>query len=357
MNNNFINAINHKKTDHIPVWFMRQAGRYLPEYLEIRKKAGSFLDLCKNVDLATTATLQPINRFPLDAAILFSDILVIPEALGMELDFIQNEGPKFNNKITSLEDINNLNVNDIEKNLDYVFNIIKQCKSQLPKNIPLIGFCGSPFTLACYMIEGSSSSNYINTKKMIYNHPEIINILLEKLTVSCIKYLKNQINSGIDAVMIFDSWGGILSQEAYLNFSLKFIKNIIHELKNDENIKKIPSIVFTKGGGVWLPHIKQINSDVIGIDWTISLGSARSIIGNDVILQGNLDPMILAVGDKIKISQEAKNILDEYYLANNNSTSGLIFNLGHGIHLSTNPDNVSLLIETVHNYKFSKVNQ
>ena len=351
MNNNFIDTINHQKTDHLPVWFMRQAGRYLPEYLKIREQAGSFLNLCKNPDLATTVTLQPIKRFPLDAAILFSDILVVPEALGMELDFIQNEGPKFNNSIRTIEDVNNLNVNLLEQNLSYVFKTITQCKQELVHNIPLIGFCGSPFTLACYMIEGGSSSNYINTKRMIYNHPDIFNLLLEKLTTSCINYLTQQIKSGVDAVMIFDSWGGVLTQDAYLKFSLAYIKKIITTLKNNSHIKQTPSIVFSKGAGTCLPYIAQSNCEVIGVDWSVSLSYARAHVSKDIILQGNLDPMVLAVGSKKEIVTEAIRILDEYFDANDSSTAGLIFNLGHGIHLSTDPDNVLLLIDTVQKYQ------
>lgn len=349
MSNILLNSIFHKPIDHTPVWFMRQAGRYLPEYRKIRSSAGSFLNLCKNPDLATEVTLQPLRRFNFDAAIVFSDILVIPEAMGMELHFIENEGPKFSQKITSAQDIINLDVSEIIPRLNYVFETIKNCKSELASTTPLIGFSGSPFTLACYMLEGGSSKNYICLKHLMYNQPHLLHQLLEKLTQAIIIYLTAQINAGVDLVMVFDSWGGILTNRAYDEFSLSYIQKIIAALQDTQVQSRIvPSIIFTKGGGIWLDKISALGADVVGLDWTIDMKQAKSLLTHKVALQGNLDPAILACGDRQAIKQDAQYILNSYQQANEGKISGHIFNLGHGILPMTNPDDVAYLVDLVH---------
>jgi uroporphyrinogen decarboxylase len=350
MNNPLFDAIYFQQNMYTPIWLMRQAGRYMPEYRQTRAKAGSFLSLCKNVELATEVTLQPLRRFNLDAAIMFSDILVVPEAMGLELNFIENEGPVFKHKLVNLNDVNNLDSTQIEAKLDYVFKLIKNCKGQLKAQTPLIGFSGSPFTLACYMIEGRSSKDYLEVKRWIYSNSDAMQQLLLKLTDAIIIYLKRQIDAGVDALMLFDSWGGILTQSAYTEYSLKYISKIIKELKNYTKGKNLPLIVFTKGGSNWLQQIEQIQPDVIGLDWTIDIGAARKIVNSKIALQGNLDPMVLAVGDRNSLKKEVIQIIDSYKSANNDDTKGLIFNLGHGININTNPDNVAYLVDFVHEY-------
>ena len=342
----FMQSIFNQPVAYTPIWLMRQAGRYLPEYRIIREKAGSFLNLCKNPDLATVVTLQPLQRFELDAAIMFSDILVIPEAMGMELNFINGEGPKFSHPLLNEQDIDNLKVAEILERLSYVFTTIKNIKSSL-QNKPLIGFSGSPFTLACYMIAGGSSTDYIEIKSWIYRQPLLLHKLLTKVTDVVIDYLNRQIESGVDAVMIFDSWGGVLSGFAYEEFSLQYLRKIIAKLIKTHNNKPIANIVFTKGGGVWLDKIMDLNSNVIGLDWTIDIALAKKQVGN-IAVQGNLDPMILALGDKSAIKKEVERILHGYKTANNGSISGHVFNLGHGISQITNPDNVAYLVDLVH---------
>lgn len=346
MNSLFIQTLFQQKVDYTPIWLMRQAGRYLPEYRNLREKAGSFLQLCQNPDLATEITLQPLRRFDLDAAILFSDILVIPEALGMELNFINGEGPKFSKPLVNETDIDNLKSDELITNLSYVFTTIKNIKSSF-KNKPLIGFSGSPFTLACYMIAGSSSTDYIEIKSWLYQKPAMLHKLLDKLTLAVIAYLNMQIESGVDIVMLFDSWGGVLSSFAYTEFSLPYLKRIIDGLIKNHNGRNIANIVFTKGGGVWLDKIANLNSNAIGLDWTVDIGAAKKQVGNTAI-QGNLDPIILALGDKSAIRKDVERILSAYKTANNGNISGHIFNLGHGVLPATNPDSVSYLVDLVH---------
>ena len=348
MTSSFLDCINHKPISHIPVWLMRQAGRYLPEYREVRKLAGNFLNLCKNPDLATKVTLQPLKRFDLDVAILFSDILVIPEAMGIPLSFIENEGPKFSHKISNSQDIDNLDITDIEHKLDYVFKTIKNCKGELKNGVPLIGFSGSPFTLACYMLEGGSSKNYLEVRRFLYARPDLMHKLLAKLTKAIIEYLTLQIKSGVDVVMLFDSWGGILTDKTYVEFSLSYLEQIIKSLPTCT--KQVPSMVFTKGGGVWLDKISTIGADVIGIDWTIDIGMARQIVPPQIVLQGNLDPHLLAFSDKDTLKIEVLRILEGYRKSNHANSSGLVFNLGHGILPVTNPDHVAYLVDLVHEF-------
>lgn len=342
----FIQTLFGHEVDRTPIWLMRQAGRYLPEYRNLREKAGNFLTLCKTPDLATEITLQPLKRFDLDAAILFSDILVVPEALGMELNFVNGEGPKFTNPLLHENDVDNLKTEDLIENLNYVFTTIKNIKSTLFHK-PLIGFSGSPFTLACYMIAGQSSTDYIEIKSWVYQKPAILHKLLDKLTDAIILYLNMQIKSGVDAVMVFDSWGGVLSNTAYAEFSLPYLKRIVDNLIKNYHGRDVANIVFTKGGGVWLDKIATIKSNAIGLDWTVDIAKAKKQVGN-IALQGNLDPIILALGDKSAIKEEVKKILSAYKLANNGSIAGHVFNLGHGVLQITNPDSVAYLVDLVH---------
>lgn len=327
---------------------MRQAGRYLPEYRQIRANAGSFMALCQNPELAALVTVQPVKRFNLDAAILFSDILVIPDALGLGLYFVEGEGPKFKSPIKTPEDIDNLNQEGVLQRLEYVFNAIKNVKSELANRIPLIGFSGSPFTLACYMLEGGSSKDYARVKTWLYSNPKYSHKLLDLLADIIIQYLNRQIESGVDVVMLFDSWGGVLSDAQYPEFSLHYLQKIVAGLHKSYNGKLIPNIVFTKGGGIWLDKLSVIGASCIGLDWTMNIGKARGIVGDRAALQGNLDPAILSQDNKSAIKTEVTRILNDYRIANNGSISGHVFNLGHGILPSALPDNVAYLVDLVH---------
>lgn len=347
-NSPFLGAIWQQPITHTPIWLMRQAGRYLPEYLKVRAKAGSFLNLCQTPELATEVTLQPLRRFNLDAAILFSDILVVPEAMGMELNFVEHEGPQFSQPIFSEQDIDQLNLESVVEKLNYVLATIKNVKNELTSGVPLIGFSGSPFTLACYMLEGRASKNYLKIKQWMYLNPQLMHKLLTKLTQAITMYLQAQIKAGVDVVMLFDSWGGVLTPSAYTEFSLMYLKQIINNLNLDSNpAKVIPSIVFTKGGGLWLDQIATVGATVIGLDWTTDIAQAKTQLKN-VSVQGNLDPAILAVGDKHVLKQEVTRILNSYRQANNGQITGHIFNLGHGILPVTNPDNVAYVVDLVH---------
>ena len=325
---------------------MRQAGRYLPEYNKTRAKAGSFMSLCKNPELACEVTLQPIERYGFDAAILFSDILTIPDAMGMELDFVEGYGPKFNNPIDDKNDLLSVIETEIETKLDYVGSTVKLIRENLHKNTPLIGFAGSPWTLACYILGGGGSKDdFIQVRKWLYTQPDLLILLLERLTENIINYLTMQIKEGADAIMLFDSWGGLLS---YLNFpiySLHYLKKIITRL--NQNFPTIPKIVFVKGGGVWLESIVQTNCSGIGIDWTVDLKSAKKIAGKNCAVQGNLDPAVL-LGDRSFVRKEVKKLLDS--LTEEERKNGYIFNLGHGISQYTSPENVAILVDTIREY-------
>ncbi len=343
-NSTFLATLNREKVTHTPIWLMRQAGRYLPEYRKIRAEAGSFLNLCKNPELAAQVTLQPLARFPLDAAILFSDILVVPEAMGLNLYFSDNEGPKFSNPITSTLDIDSLKTIDPTEDLRYVMQTILNVKQQLPANFPLIGFSGSPWTLACYMIEGGSSKNYEKIKTWVYQHPQALHSLLEKLSIAVADYLHQQIKSGVDTIMLFDSWGGVLSTDKFIQFSHFYLNQVLQKLQQRGHTT--PSIVFTKGGGAWLTHLQQLPCSALGIDWTIGLNIARQRTSK--VLQGNLDPVILSVGDKSSIQEAVDKIIQDYQNANHGQLDGHIFNLGHGILPSAKPDNVAFLVDYIH---------
>ncbi len=345
-NDNFLHALLKEPTDRTPLWLMRQAGRYLPEYCETRKRAGSFLQLCKSPALACEVTLQPLSRFDLDAAILFSDILTVPDAMGLGLYFTEGEGPKFERPLREEWAIRDLSVPDPYDHLRYVMDGVAEIRRALDNSVPLIGFSGSPFTLACYMVEGASSSDYRRIKTMLYDRPDLLHRILTVTTDAVIAYLNAQIESGAQAVMIFDSWGGALSAAAYQEFSLAYMQRIVAGLIKEKDGERIPSIVFTKGGGLWLESIAAIGCDAIGLDWTIDIGEARRRVGDRVALQGNLDPNVLFASPE-RIAVEATKVLDAY----GPGDTGHVFNLGHGISQYTPPEHVSALVEAVHGYR------
>jgi uroporphyrinogen decarboxylase len=338
-NDTFLRALKKQPIDYTPVWMMRQAGRYLPEYRKVREKAGDFLTLCKTPELACEVTLQPLARFPLDAAILFSDILTIPDAMGLGLSFIEGEGPVFSNPIKNTADVERLPMPDPMGDLRYVMDAVTTIKQHCD-SVPLIGFSGSPWTLACYMIEGGSSKLFKKAKSFLYNEPESMHVLLNKLSLSIIDYLSAQIDSGVDAVQIFDTWGGVLTTSAYHEFSLAYMAQIVKKLQ--VKYPEIPIILFTKQAGRWLSSIAATGCTAVGLDWTIDLHTAREEIGNTVALQGNLDPMILFAKPSY-IEQEVARLLTSF-----GKGSGHIFNLGHGIEKETPIAHVAVFIESVH---------
>ncbi|MEM7465799.1 MAG: uroporphyrinogen decarboxylase [Pseudomonadota bacterium] len=335
----FLRALRREPVDRTPIWIMRQAGRYLPEYRATRTRAGDFLTLCKTPELATEVTLQPLARFPFDAAIVFSDILTIPDAMGLGLSLEEGIGPRFASPIRSRSDVESIGIPDPESDLRYVTDAIRLIKNELPNGFPLIGFCGSPWTLATYMIEGGSGSDFKLAKGMLYDEPKLLHQLLDKITSASIGYLHAQIAAGVDAVMIFDTWGGILSHGDYAEFSLAKLAEIVSNLGTN-----IPSILFTKGGGHWLEDIAATGCAGVGLDWTTDIGSARERIGDKVALQGNLDPAILRA-DPAVIVNEAQKILARF-----GPNPGHIFNLGHGITPDINPEHVAALVAAVHSY-------
>ena len=344
-NDNFLRALLKEPTEHTPLWLMRQAGRYLPEYCETRKRAGSFLQLCKSPALACEVTLQPLARYDLDAAILFSDILTVPDAMGLGLYFAEGEGPKFERPLREEWAIRDLSVPDPYERLRYVMDGVAEIRRALGNSVPLIGFSGSPYTLACYMVEGASSTDYRHVKTMLYERPDLMHRILSVTADAVIAYLNAQIESGAQAVMIFDSWGGGLSAAAYQEFSLSYMRRIVAGLIKEKDGERVPSIVFTKGGGLWLESISAIGCDAVGLDWTIDLGEARRRVGDKVALQGNLDPNVLFASPD-KIVAEAKKVLDSYGSGN----TGHVFNLGHGISQFTPPEHVTALVEAVRDY-------
>jgi len=340
-NDTFLRALRREPTPFTPVWLMRQAGRYLPEYQATRVKAGSFMALATNPDLATEVTLQPLARFPLDAAILFSDILTVPDAMGLGLSFAEGEGPRFARTVRDEAAIDALSVPDMGR-LSYVFDAVGQIKRALISRVPLIGFAGSPFTLACYMIEGRGSSDFATVRTMAYARPDLMDRLVALNVRAVTAYLNEQIARGVDAVMIFDTWGGLLSAAAYRRFSLAPMTDIIANLARGVDGRPIPSIVFTKGGGMWLEEIATCGAAGVGLDWTVDIGAARAAVGHRVALQGNLDPLVLLT-DPATVAREAAAIVRAAGPA-----PGHIFNLGHGIVPGTAPENVAVLVEAVH---------
>jgi len=349
-NHRFLKALLRQPVDKTPVWIMRQAGRYLPEYLETRKRAGSFLNLCKTPELACEVTIQPLARFELDAAILFSDILTIPDAMGLGLHFVEGEGPRFKNPVQTIAAIKNIGIPDPEDELKYVCDAVRVIRHELNDTVPLIGFSGSPWTLATYMVEGGPSKTFSTIKKMLYAEPQALHLLLGKLADSVTQYLNAQIAAGVQAVQIFDSWGGILSHQAYQDFSLTYMKKIIQGLTREIDGKRVPVILFTKGGGQWLEAIADSGCDAVGLDWTVDIANAKERIGDKVALQGNLDPAVLFASPEV-VKQEAQRIIRSF-----NDNTGHVFNLGHGIDKSTNPDNVKVLVDAVHEYAARRTN-
>jgi uroporphyrinogen decarboxylase len=340
-NDTFLRALRREPTAHTPVWLMRQAGRYLPEYNAVRAKAGSFMGLATNPELATEVTLQPLARFPLDAAILFSDILTVPDAMGLGLSFTEGEGPRFARPVRDEAAIRALTVPDMAK-LRYVFAAVAQIKRALRDRVPLIGFCGSPFTLACYMIEGAGSADFATVRKMAYRRPDLLDALTALNARAVTAYLNEQIAHGADAVMIFDTWGGLLSSAAYRRFSLAPMRDVVANLARDSEGGPMPSIVYTKGGGHWLEAIAACGASCVGLDWTVDIAAARAQVGDRVALQGNLDPVVLLT-DPATVAREAAAIVRAAGPA-----PGHIFNLGHGIVPGTPPENVAALVEAVH---------
>jgi len=341
-NDRFLRALWRQPVDKTPIWIMRQAGRYLPEYRATRKKAGDFLTLCKTPELACEVTLQPFARFPLDAAIVFSDILTIPDAMGLGLSIIEKQGPRFQHPVQSRSDIERLVIPDPETDLRYVTDTIRLVVEELNGKVPLIGFSGSPWTVATYMVEGGGSKDFAQTKRMIFDDPAAAHQLLDLLARSVIDYLNAQIAAGASAVMIFDTWGGVLSPRDYQLFSLQYMQQIIDGLNPGSNNQPVPSILFTKGGGQWLERMAGTGCTALGIDWTTDLDSARQRVGDRVALQGNMDPNVLyASPDRIR--EEVNTILTSY-----GPGSGHVFNLGHGIHPGIDPENVAVLVDAVH---------
>ena len=343
-NDSFLRALLKEPTAYTPVWLMRQAGRYLPEYCETRKRAGSFLQLCKSPALACEVTLQPLARYDLDAAILFSDILTIPDAMGLGLYFTDGEGPRFERPLREEWAIRDLTAPDPWDHLRYVMDAVAEIRRALHNSVPLIGFSGSPYTLACYMVEGASSSDYRCIKGMLYERPDLLHRILSVTADAVTAYLNAQIESGAQAVMIFDSWGGSLSAAAYEEFSLQYMQRIVGSLLRERGGERVPSIVFTKGGGLWLEAIADIGCDAVGVDWTIDIGEARRRVGDRVALQGNIDPAVLFASPD-KVAGEARRVLESYGAGQN---TGHVFNLGHGISQFTPPENVTALVEAVH---------
>lgn len=345
-NDRYLKALLREPVDMTPVWMMRQAGRYLPEYKATRAQAGDFMSLCRNADLACEVTLQPLRRYALDAAILFSDILTIPDAMGLGLSFGAGEGPKFARPIENKIQVDNLPIPDPEGELQYVMNAVRTIRRELKGEVPLIGFSGSPWTLATYMVEGGSSKAFTKIKKMMYADPQILHALLDKLADSVILYLNAQIKAGAQAVMVFDTWGGVLAHEEYKTFSLQYMQKIVEGLIRENEGRKVPITLFTKGGGLWLEAIAETGCDAVGLDWTVDIREAKKRIGHKVALQGNMDPSVL-YAPAARIEQEVKNILAGF-----GEGSGHVFNLGHGIHQDVPPESPKVFVNAIH--EFSK---
>ncbi len=341
-NDRFLRALLREPVDVTPVWMMRQAGRYLPEYRATRARAGSFMELCKSPQLACEVTLQPLERFPLDAAILFSDILTIPDAMGLGLHFAEGEGPRFEHPVRCAADIDKLGVPDPELELKYVMDAVRTIRRELHGRVPLIGFSGSPWTLATYMVEGGSSKEYAHVKGMLYDRPELMHALLDTLAQTVTAYLNAQIAAGAQAVMVFDTWGGILTPRDYREFSLRYMAQIVAGLTREADGRRVPVVLFTKGGGAWLEAMADTGCDALGVDWTLDLGDARRRVGDRVALQGNMDPAVLYASPE-RIRQEVAAILKSY-----GRGSGHVFNLGHGIHQHVDPQRAAAFIEAVH---------
>ncbi|MDO9253787.1 uroporphyrinogen decarboxylase [Hydrogenophaga sp.] len=349
-NDTFLRACLRQSTAHTPVWLMRQAGRYLPEYCATRARAGSFMGLATNVDYATEVTLQPLERYALDAAILFSDILTVPDAMGLGLSFQQGEGPKFAKTVRTEADVATLAVPDMEK-LRYVFDAVTSIRKALNGRVPLIGFSGSPWTLACYMVEGGGSDDYRAVKSLMYARPDLMHRILAINADSVASYLNAQIEAGAQAVMIFDSWGGVLADGKFQDFSLAYTKRVLAQLKREHDGATIPRIVFTKGGGLWLDDMKDLECEALGLDWTVNLAKARAAVGDTKALQGNIDPNVLFAPPEA-IDREVAAVLESFGTPHQGAGTGPthIFNLGHGISQYTPPESVKVLVDAVHTH-------
>ena len=354
-NDTFLRACLRQETDYTPIWMMRQAGRFLPEYRATRAKAGSFMGLATNTDYATEVTLQPLERYPLDAAILFSDILTVPDAMGLGLSFALGEGPKFAHPVRDEAAVAKLAVPDMDK-LRYVFDAVTSIRKALNGRVPLIGFSGSPWTLSCYMVEGAGSDDYRLVKTMLYSRPDLMHRMLAVNADAVAAYLNAQIDAGAQAVMIFDSWGGVLADGAFQAFSMAYTARVLAQVKKEHNGVRIPRIVFTKGGGLWLSEMGELDCDVLGLDWTVNLGKARAMVGDSKALQGNIDPNVLFAAPE-QIKTEVHKVLDSFGTpfkapkTDANATGPThIFNLGHGISQHTPPENVAVLVDAVHAY-------
>jgi uroporphyrinogen decarboxylase len=341
-NDRLLRALRREPVDATPVWIMRQAGRYLPEYRQVRKEAGSFMTLCQTPELACQVTLQPLARFPLDAAIIFSDILTIPDAMGLGLYFVEGEGPKFKRTLQTAADIKNLRVPEPETDLRYVLDAIRMTHAELNGKVPLIGFCGSPWTMATYMLEGHANKAFPASQKMLREAPHLLHELLDKLAAAVTAHLNAQIRAGAQAVMIFDTWGGMLGTADYEEFSLRYCQQIISGLLTENAGLPVPNILFTKGGAKWLKIMAATGCSALGVDWTIELGAARALVGDRVALQGNMDPQFM-YRTPAEIQTEVGRILNSY-----GTGPGHIFNLGHGILPDIDPENVAALVEAVH---------
>jgi uroporphyrinogen decarboxylase len=341
-NDRLLRALSRQPVDVTPVWMMRQAGRYLPEYRATRAKVGDFLQLCQNPQLACEVTLQPLARFPLDAAILFSDILTIPDAMGLGLYFADGEGPRFRRSLSNEADIRALGVPDPEQNLRYVLDAVRLIRRELDGRVPLIGFSGSPWTLATYMVEGGSSKNFSRVKGLMFEQPALAHRLLETLAQSITLYLNAQIEAGAQALMIFDTWGGILTPRDYRAFSLDYMARIVQGLRREHEGRRVPVILFSKDGGAWLEAMAATGCDALGLDWKTDLGEARARVGDKVALQGNMDPCVL-YASPARIREEVAGILESF-----GAGSGHVFNLGHGIHPEINPEHAAAFISAVH---------
>jgi uroporphyrinogen decarboxylase len=341
LNDTLLRALARQPAEHTPVWLMRQAGRYLPEYNATRAKAGSFMALCRNPGLATEVTLQPLDRFALDAAILFSDILTVPDAMGLGLDFLEGEGPRFARPIRDEAAALALAAPDLDR-LRYVFDAVAEIRRALAGRVPLIGFAGSPFTLACYMIEGGGSADFAHVRRMLYTRPDLLHRILGINADTVASYLSAQVEAGAQVVMLFDTWGGILSAPAFREFSLAYMRRVLEGLPRERDGRRVPTVVFTKGGGAWLEDIAAIGCDAVGLDWTVDFAQARKRVGHGVGLQGNLDPHVL-LSTPEAVVRETKRVL-----AAADGFAGHVFNLGHGIMPTTPPENVAALVDTVH---------
>ncbi|MFA5626523.1 MAG: uroporphyrinogen decarboxylase [Thiohalomonadaceae bacterium] len=341
-NDRFLRALLKQPVDVTPVWMMRQAGRYLPEYRATRSQAGGFMDLCKNAELACEVTIQPLDRFPLDAAILFSDILTIPDAMGLGLRFAEGEGPVFDHPVRTAADVDRLFVPDAEGELQYVMNAVRTIRRELQGRVPLIGFTGSPWTLATYMVEGGSSRDFARVKGMLYEQPALMHKMLDVLADTVTQYLNAQVAAGAQALMIFDTWGGVLTPRDYEEFSLRYMRKIIAGLTHEAEGRKVPVVMFTKGGGLWLEAMAESGADALGLDWTVDIGVARARVGDKVALQGNMDPCVLYASPE-RIRQEVATILAAY-----GKGTGHVFNLGHGIHQHVAPENAAAFVDAVH---------